>query len=225
MDIQHNVIVIKNAITSMMLGFYFMLMILIVIVYYNFMKLNLKINYISFVLFGIFLLTTAFHCEPVRPEPLPIEELKDAKAFATITPVKDVYRVGDTIKCVLKINKSDWNNWKGFSSAIYSTFILFDNNNNDGRYLSPLLDISKMDNSIVSHNNETYLEQIVYYKLLESKNYLLGVRFRDLSENKNLDYDTFLDVVYQDDNATYRQMVPVYFTNNNQRYITLNVVE
>lgn len=203
----------------------FSLIILIVIVYYNFIKINMKINYISFLLFGIFLLTTAFHCEPVRPEAFPIEELKDAKVFATITPAKDVYKVGDTIKCVLKVNKSDWNNWKGFSSAIYSTFILFDNNNNDGRYLSPLFDISKMNNSIVSHNNETYFEQIIYYELLESKNYLLGVRFRDLSENKNLSFDTFLEVEYWENEVTYHQMVPIYFTNNNQRYITLNVVE
>lgn len=189
------------------------------------MMLNMKINYISFVLLGIFLLTTAFHCDPVRPETLPIEELKDAKVFATIAPIKEVYKVGDTIKCVLRVNKSDWNNWKGFNSAIYSTFILFDNNNNDGKYLTPLFDISKMSNSIVSQNNETYLEQIIYYELLESKNYLLGVRFRDLSENKNLSFETFLEVQYWENEVTYHQMVPIYFTNNNQRYITLNVVE
>ena len=74
-------IVIENAIISMMLEFNFILMILIAIVYYNFMKLNMKINYIRFLLFGIFLLTTAFHCEPVLPERFPIEELKDAKVF------------------------------------------------------------------------------------------------------------------------------------------------
>lgn len=177
------------------------------------------------ILLGIFLLTTAFHCEPVRPESLPIEELKDAKAFATITPEKDVYKVGDTIKCVLRVNKRDWNNWEGFNNANYRTFILFDNNNNEGRYLSPLSDISKIDNSILNYNNESYFEQITYYELLESKNYLLGVGFRDLSNNNNLFYETFLRVTYWDDNASYSQDVPVYFTNNNQRFIILNVAK
>jgi len=76
-------------------------------------------------------LTTAMRCDSVLDlppyyEPLPTPpELENVRAYASISPLKDVYKVGDTIVCTLRVVQKDWNNWLDFDYAEYHSFMLF----------------------------------------------------------------------------------------------------
>lgn len=181
-------------------------------------------KYVFALLGVIFLLSTAMRCETTKDFISPIKELNDKRAYITISPEKNVYKIGDTIKCVLSANKREWDNWHNFDKAHFSKFLLYDNNNNNGYYLEPIADISSMPEYSTNHTNgESIIEQIAYYELKKAKIYSLGASDWSSSENKYLSYRTWWDISYTTNNETYYNKVPIYFKNNDKRYIELKV--
>jgi len=179
-----------------------------------------------FALLPVLVLTVAMRCDRELPEPCrPIPELENVKVYITISPVKEVYEVGDTIKCVLRADKKDWNNWERFDRTEFSKFSLsfFDGEPESNapdllHKLSTMPTIAK-----VLPNGESYIEQVTYYKLTGASVYLLGADY----PNPREDFKSFSDwpVMYNDIDGSYCHYVPIHFSHTDKREMLIKVVE
>jgi len=155
----------------------------------------------------------------------PIPEIGDAKAYITVSPLKDVYKVGDTIKCTLRADKKDWNNWDGFDKAVFQMFLL---NFFDGKTVKkpePIPEISQRSTvATVLPNEESYVEQVRFYKLTESGDHLLGSGF--LYPHEAFQLFQYWQVRYDGaDERRYRDEVPVYFKHTGKRGMLIKIEE
>ncbi|GHE44352.1 hypothetical protein GCM10017764_29440 [Sphingobacterium griseoflavum] len=165
------------------------------------------------------------HCEPDSVPLYPIIELENVKAYVKITPEKDVYKVGDTIMCTLRIDRKDWNNWTNFEKATFNSFALYSYDGASSKFLEPIAGKGAVPNgATVLPNGHSYIEQITYYELTVPKIYVFGPLnwLSDLKVYQNFQY---LNVTYEDvsNNKWYMAEVPIYFKNNNKQYIEIKV--
>jgi len=179
-----------------------------------------------FALFPVFVLGVAMRCDRKDPEPCrPIPELENVKVYITISPVKEVYKKGDTIKCVLMADKKGWNNWERFDRTEFSKFSLsFFDGETESNASDLLYKLSTMPTMAkVLPNGESYIEQVVYYKLTGSGVYLLGSGYPYPRE----DFKTFSvwPVMYNDLDGSYCHYVPVHFSHTGKREMLIKVVE
>jgi len=185
-----------------------------------------------FLLLAVFVQTGFMGCHDVNDYTVPdedtywpIPEIGDAKAYVTISPLKDAYKIGDTIKCVLRADKKDWNDWDGFNKAVFQVFLL---NFFDGKIAKrpdPLPEISKRPTEATAlPNGESYVEQVSFYKLTESGDLLVGSGF--LYPHEAFQLFQYWQIHYDGtDGRRYRDEVPVYFKHTGKRGVLIKVVE
>lgn len=176
----------------------------------------------------ISILSTAMHCEPELEyiDTYPITELENVKAFVEITPKKDIYKVGDTIACTLRIVKKNWNNWENFEKASFNPFVLYSyDGEDDSKFLEPIAGKGSVPNMATKlPNGESFIEQITYYELTLPKTYVFGPRtwLSDLKVYLNFQ---ILSVSFEDisNDKWYGASVPVFFKNNDKQYFKVKV--
>jgi len=154
-----------------------------------------------------------------------IPEIGDAKAYITVSPLKDAYKVGDTIKCVLRADKKDWNNWDGFDKAVFQVFLLSFFDGKAAQKPEPIPEISKRPTvATVLPNGESYVEQVSFYKLTEPGDLLLGSGF--LYPHEAFQLFQYWEIRYDGtDGRRYRDEVPVYFKDTEKRGMVIKVEE
>gem|GEM_PF-1404301 len=187
-----------------------------------------------FVLPVVFLLTVAGQCNsrlelPSYDEPLPVpSELENARAYATISPLKDVYKVGDTIVCTLRATQKDWNSWPDFDYADYGFFKLF--NNDSSKFLPEKSTDPRRATRLPS--GDSFIEQILYYELDRPAVYVFG----DFPDRPTpypphlLNYQSMrnLTVELEDPDRNFRKFtayIPVHFAHTDSQNMTIRVEE
>jgi len=187
-------------------------------------------RWVVLALLALFVLTSAMYCgwENVGIDGCrSIPELENVKVYVTISPVKEVYEVGDTITCALRAEKKDWNNWERFDRIEFSKFSLsfFDGETGTTTWSDNLLPKKSMvpTRATVLPNDESYIEQVTYYKLAGAGVYLLGSSYPYPRE----DLKTFSawPVTYEDTDGSYCHYVPVHFNHTGKREMLIRVVE
>jgi len=179
-----------------------------------------------FSLLPIFVLSTAMSCgKEFYLGGIP--ELEGARAVFSITPQKDVYKVGDTVWFSVRAEKELWGNWPAFESAEFRLWypgVLSVPYGDASIVRLPDLYRGGLDPNLV--DGKWLYEEAVAYKLAEAKTYVL-----DLTKYRSLDNTPYkparlLEVSYKDEKArtTYSTKVPVYLADG-PGSITLKVEE
>jgi len=176
------------------------------------------------------LLSTAMRCAPeyrYDGDNCPsVPELENVKAYAAISPVKGAYKVGDTITCVLRADKKDWNNWLGFDKAEFHGFSLgfFDGETGSTTWPLSIPELTIMQTTATSQpDGERYVEQVTAYKLTRAGVYLLGGSY-SYPRVDTKDFSTWA-ISYADSDESCSHLVPIYFKHNDKREMLLKVDE
>jgi len=188
-------------------------------------------RWMAFPLLAVFLLSTAMRCgkEEMPWDDYtyywPIPEIGDAKAYVTISPVKETYSVGDTIVCMLRVDKKDCNSWSGFDRSVFEEFSLnlFDGKENGWSHPIPEKSKKNTEATVLS-DEEAYVEQVSCYKLTSSGTFLIGSGF--LYPHEAFQVFQFWTFRYDGhDGRHYQEEIPVYFKHTGKRGMLIKVEE
>jgi len=169
-------------------------------------------RWIVFPPLALFMLTTSMGCYGDDYYQAGILELEGARAVFSVAPIKNVYKVGDTVWLSIRAEKELWNNWPLFEKADFRLFGNILDTPFDDESIVQLSHLSNHTSRPVFADGKWLYKETEAYKLGEAKTYVL-----DLTKYRSLDETPYkvnwkLQVSYSDtkQRTDYETMVPIY---------------